>query len=138
MRTLSLILTICITVISGSVMAQNDTYACQYIKTAGLSWKNGKWNSDSFINDDPFFLSAINNKLTSASVSKIFDGTEVNCFEKVTVSDSQTCATRFAELLIFNFKTMNGGVSNIYGSQVQSNQQRKDTLSVGAFTCTKM
>lgn len=138
MRTLSLILAIGFAVISAPAMAQNVTYACQYIKAGGLDWENKQWKATSFIINSPFFLSAVNGQLVSNSVSKIFDGTEVNCFTKLTTSDSQTCATRFAELLIFSFKTMNGGVSKIYGSQAQSNQPSKDTLSVETFTCTKM
>jgi hypothetical protein len=137
MRKLTLILAASSALISAPVMAQNVTYACQYIKSGGLLWENKEWKATSFKSDAPFFLSAINNQLTPNSVSKIF-GTDVTCLEKEAVSDTQTCATVLADLLIFSFKTMNGGVSHIFGSRSESNQARKDTLSVETFTCTKM
>ena len=37
------------------VMAQTVTYACQYLKTAGLNWEDGQWKSTVFENDPPFF-----------------------------------------------------------------------------------
>ncbi len=139
MRKLSLILAICFAVISAPTMAQNVTYACQYVATGGLVWKDQQWQISKFIFNQPFFLSASNSNLNVDSVAKALGNYnfKVLCHEPLT-NGVQACINFTGNSLIFDFNTMNGGISKIIGSTQPKNEHLKDTISVEAFTCTKM
>lgn len=122
--------------LSAPVVAQQITYACQYIESAGLDWEKGAWNTTSFKSGKPFFLTAVNGSLTLESVGKVIQTTDsVFCHPK-NVFKNQTCADVLGGSLIFNHKNELGGVAQLYGSVNES--PPKDTMSVAAFTCTKM
>ena len=125
--------------ISAPVMAQNVTYACQYIESGGLNWENKRWKSVSFKLERPFFLSASNSSLTVESVSKVFSNEQmIPSFCHVTFTNTQTCSDPVGRALIFDFTSMNGAISRIFGGSMPDNNSKKDSLMVQAFTCTKM
>lgn len=139
MRKISLIVATASALISAPVMAQNVMYACQYLKSGGLIWENKQWRSTGFKSDPPFFLSTSNATLNTDSVAKAFGGANVKVFcHEPTMEGLQSCVNIVGEGLIFDFNTMNGGVSRIVGATQSNNATRRDTLSVEAFTCTKM
>lgn len=122
--------------LSAPVVAQQITYACQYIETAGLNWEKGAWKTTSFKLRKPFFLTAVNGSLTLESVGKVTRTTDsVFCHPK-DVFKNQTCADELGGSLIFNHKNELGGVAQLFGSV--NEDLPIDTLSVAAFTCTKM
>ncbi len=124
----------CTIAFSAPAFAQQVTYACQYIKSAGLNWEKGKWNTSSFNLDKPFFLSTVGGSLTTNSVEKVLTSDSTFCHP--TNSKKQTCSDRLGGSLIFNHDNELGGVAQLYGSI--DNDANKDTLSVSPFTCTKM
>ena len=136
MRKLSLILAITTAVISAPTMAQNVTYACQYIESGGLDWKGQKWQSTRFHLRPPFFLKATSSKLDADSISKIIGEAFVICHE-MQLAEIHSCSGFLGGSLIFDFKTLRGGVSQIAGA-TQSDDEDKDSLAVKPFTCTKM
>ena len=139
MRKLSLILAISSAVISAPVFAQNVTYACQYLESAGLGWKNGRWTVTKFNVGAPFFLKASNSSLDKESVAKVLKKSRASfvlCHQPD--EGTQSCGDFLGGSLVFDFNTLNGGVSKIFGSSLPTNDNDKDTLSVQPFTCTKM
>ena len=55
MRKISLIIAVAAALMSAPVMAQNATYACQYIDAGGLEWIKGGWKTIKFHIPSPFF-----------------------------------------------------------------------------------
>jgi hypothetical protein len=137
MRKLSLILAIGFAVISAPAMAQNVTYACQYIKAGGLNWENKNWKLVEFNIQKPFFLAASNGKLNIDSVAKFWGVLKEDVMCHPPFGNYQTCSSYLGTALSFNFYNMNGGVSALFGASM-SDGDNKDSLSVRAFTCTKM
>ena len=138
MRKISLILATFTAVISAPVIAQNVTYACQYIADSGLVWKNKQWETIKFTFQRPFFLNSINSKLTTESVGKVIGANPNRVFCHDSSMKIQSCGDWLGGSLIFNFTNLNGGVSQIFGASVEDGTPEKDSLHVRAFTCTKM
>lgn len=143
MRKISLILAVCSAVISAPVFAQNVTYACQYIKSGGLNWKNKNWQITNFNLLPPFFLQSTQTssdpKITSDSLIKaLANGMLTGVFCHQTINGIQACGDSVGGSFIFNFNTMNGAISQILGGSMSDNNPEKDSLVVKTFTCTKM
>jgi hypothetical protein len=138
MRKLSLILAISFTFISAPVMAQNVTYACQYTDSGGLDWENKRWKLVKFSLERPFFLSTSNSRLTVESVSKAFGDGQIIPFCHGAFENKQTCSDPLGRVLIFDFISMNGAISRIFGGSMADKNSDKDSLMINAFTCTKM
>ncbi len=139
MRKISLILAICFSVISAPTMAQNVTYACQYIRSGGLNWESNQWKPTGFTLKPPFFIAANNNSIIPSSLEKVLgaDAQEIHCH--LTVLDkTQTCSDYLGGVLSFSFKSLNGAIAQTFSGTSQNNAITKDQLLVATFTCTKM
>lgn len=115
--------------------AQRTPLACQDDAAAGMRWDLGKWNTASFI-EDKFILVLEGRTLTKDSVAK--------ALKEVTPSDITcnatpgrlyiSCHDGFGGSLFFSIMNSKGAISNVLGAISESN--KRDTLSVRAFTCT--
>lgn len=126
-------------VVMGSSIAQ--TFACQYVASAGLHWTNGSWEIARFKVDEPFFLKmALDGKnLDADSIFKIV-GTVSTC---VTNTRNQIMCMGAKEgfvgtrvSLVFDPQAMRGGKSELLGSL--NAEMNKDSMSVNQFVCQKI
>ncbi len=119
---------------ANNVIAQNQPLACQVDKAAGLDWVNGRWVTMTFdVNTAKFILVQDKDGLTRDSTAKALDTFPnlVTCR-----ADSQfTCFDNFGGSLYFDPKTLNGGISQLYGSIASGT--KKDSVTVRVFSCTK-
>jgi len=120
-------------------LAQNKPLACQVDVAAGLKWENGQWQTARF-KEDKFILVMSGDTLTKESVIKATNPNldsnrlveQVSC--KQWVLDSViSCFIWPSTVLIFNPKTLKGGISKIYGAT--QNTADRDTPYIEAFTC---
>ncbi len=112
--------------------AQNKPLACQGDAAAGLLWENGRWVTKSF-KTDKFILVQTNSGLTQESVAKAIasDSELVSCRNfGVRIS----CVDPVGHSLFFDPRTLQGGVSQMFGSI--SSGTKRDTVSVQVFSCT--
>ena len=123
-----------ITLIGVSVQAQNKPLACQDIAAGGLNWEKGRWVTSTF-NEDRFILVLEGNTLTKESVGKALR-VDVVPFSRISCSaaDSLISCNWFSKQLMFDPKTLKGGISALYGSSMQDGSN-KDSIYVRAFSC---
>ena len=145
------------TVMATPVMAQTVTYACQYLKTAGLQWENGKWVTTTFNNRQPFTLTATDGSLVPVDIfdEGDFDAKfehpllNANCFEPEDVitdvvngqfvsSPVQSCVVGSGEFFMFDFGNLTGTSSMTGGGAGPRNGRYKDSLVVAPFFCANM
>ena len=119
-------------IFTNGAVAQNKPLACQGDSAAGLLWENGRWVTKSF-KTDKFILVQTNSGLTLESVAKAIasDSELVSC-RKFGVRIS--CVDPVGHSLFFDPRTLQGGVSQMFGS-IDSGTKR-DTVSVQVFSCT--
>ncbi len=98
--------------------AMGQTFACQYIASAGLNWENGRWEATRFKTDPPFFLTAEAGELTASSVAKALKSENPKSWrcERFRLGTLFQCVSEtFGGLLIFDLKIGRGGVAKILG-----------------------
>ena len=117
-----------------SVQAQNKPLTCQDIAAGGLNWENGRWVTSTF-NEDKFILVQEGNTLTKESVGKAIRG-DIVPFSRISCSavGSLISCNSFSRQLIFDPKTLKGGISALFGSSMQDGSN-KDSIYVKAFSC---
>ena len=145
-RLLPGILITCATVTT-PVMAQTVTYACQYLKTAGLNWEDGQWKDTVFENDAPFFLKTENGLLTpdilieymgfgnAPSVRPICTAT---FGEQIDYPSVQSCTSASGMTVSFSAETASGGLAWLFGASAPDSYRTKSELLVAPFVCTKV
>ena len=127
--------------LSASVSAQpdKDWWACQFVKSVGMKWENGRWNEEIFKLRPPFVLmSDGNGGLTKESVAKALSGSEsdaniTTC--EPSYGDGYVSCMMTGDHFEFRTKTGNGGISSLMGTTMQGD--KRDTPVVMAFECTK-
>ena len=127
-----LIFALLITLVGFSVQAQKKPLACQDVKAGGLEWENGRWVASTF-KDEKFILVLEGDTFTKESVGKVFKFSmsgEISCRLRGPLI---TCSS-FSRQLIFNTKTLKGGVSSLFGSSMEDGPY-KDSIYVQAFSC---
>ena len=127
-----LIFALLINFVGVSVHAQNKPLACQTDAVGGLLWQNGRWELSNF-SQQRFILVQSNEGLTKESAAKALINdfpNLVSCKKDETV----TCFDNFGGHLLFDPKTLKGGISILFGSI--STKTKKDSVSVQVFTCT--
>ena len=120
---------------SAEALAQNQPLACQSDKRGGLFWENGRWVISSF-NEKKFILIQTKNGLSEASVAKALGNVtpdQVVCLPAY--GGKVRCSDDFGGYLLFDPKTLKGGISIIWGATLADDTDR-DSLSVTAFSCT--
>jgi hypothetical protein len=119
--------------------ANKTPLACQEAAKAGLKWEGNQWNTARF-HEDKFILVLEDGSLTIESVAPVIGRPEsrVTCkADTQAISEDLTiqCTDDLGGYLFFNPITMKGGEAQLFGSTMSGN--KRDTLSVSAFTCTK-
>lgn len=123
-----------LTLLGVSVQAQNKPLACQDVAAGGLNWENGRWVTSTF-NTDKFILVLQGNTLTKESVGTAI-GVDLVAFSEITCRTlrSRITCSSFSHQLVFDPKTLKGGLSALFGSMKEDGSS-KDSLSVQAFSC---
>jgi hypothetical protein len=126
---------------TGSAVAQ--TYACQFIMTAGMKkdQKSG-WKVTNFQVDEPFFLTMSNGLIDTNSVTKPplkLSTFSVSCnkYAVSVVGVVHWCAD-YSDYLSFNENTLNGGFATTMGAMQPSNDTDVDSVSIARFKCQKV
>jgi hypothetical protein len=120
--------------LSGSSLAQ--TFACQYIANAGLSWESGQWVVSKFTIREPFFFTIkAGIGITSFKGDKLIEDNLV-CDQRATGNGSYSCSTSLGDYLYFREKTLRGTISSNFGGTLDG--ARRDSVSISPFICTKM
>ena len=129
---LTLLIALCATPFANGATAQNQPLACQTEAAAGLKWENGRWVSRTF-EEPKFILVQAGNTLTTDSVAKAINSppNQITCRNDGIRSE---CTDRLGSALFFDPRTLTGGLAQLYGSVMQSNN--KDTVSLQIFSCT--
>ena len=118
---------------SAGAIAQNKPLACQSDATAGLKWKNGRWDTVTF-NGSKFILVQTKEGLTKESAAKALRTPVVSGVLCKDVNPEIFCTDRSGGYLWFHPVNLKGGVSQLIGASMLG--EKKDTLSVSAFSCT--
>ena len=134
-------------------MAQTVTYACQYVDNGGFRWKNGSWNLERFIKDQPFILTAVDGSLVPPDPSdattshplffaqcrpNIKAAVDLDENDELVFTKVQSCDNGRGAALLFNFDNLTGAVSSIHGAAGARNGSYKDSVNVAPFVCDKM
>lgn len=117
---------------TNGAIAQNKPLACQVEAAAGLLWENGRWVTKSFVRSK-FILVQTGNTLTLASVGKVLAAPP----EMVTCRNTKheiECTSEVGGGLYFDSRTLNGGISMLFGSTNSSDE--RDTVTAKVFSCT--
>ena len=126
-----------------TAFAQNRPLACQADESAGLDWKNGRWEIARFApKPAKFILVQTGDSLSPESVGKVLiEVSEIpehvmpSC-RRDARDDHVVCIDGWGggNSLIFSFRTMKGSRAALLGS-ISANQKQKDSVSVTTFTC---
>jgi len=128
---------------TGSAAAQ--TYACQFIMTAGMDKdpKSG-WRATEFKVREPFFLTMSGGVIDTKSL--IDPATKMHpsvtkCFktdyDDTYIGFSHWCASD-TNYLSFSEKTLNGGLAKTLGALQASSDPDVDTVTIARFKCQKV
>ena len=118
-----------------SAQAQNKPLAFQAEAAAGLQWENGRWATSTFKPRSPkFILVQAGMVLTADSVAKTLSSVSSFVTCKNNTSLHIECTDMMGGSLFFDPETLNGGISQLYGS-INSGAKR-DTVTVQIFSCT--
>ena len=125
---------------TGSAAAQ--TYACQFIMSAGMIKDPAGWKATEFKVDDPFFINMSSGLIDTKSVAEKpigLSGHFTTCFKRdlAGTGDSHWCAD-FAQYLSFNEITLHGGIARTMGAIASSNAPAADAITVSRFKCQKV
>jgi hypothetical protein len=129
----SLLTLLCALFFTSGAIAQNKPIACQTDAVGGLEWANGQWVISKY-GSQKFILVQTNDGLTKDSVAKALHLEEfpqlVTCKKEGTV----TCFDNLGGHLLFDPKTLKGGIAVLYGSI--STKAQRDSVAVKVFSCT--
>lgn len=125
--------------IAGPVYAETEILACQYTRSGGYIFDEGRWKLTNFQLGVPFFLKLVDDRLDPESFQKVF---EAGNKEKILCSSAsfapyQTCAYWTGDSLFLNTTTLRGSVSTLFGAGMEE-EESPDTLHIKMFVCQKM
>ena len=119
---------------TNGALAQNKPLACQDVASGGLNWENGRWVILAF-KPDKFILVLEGNTLTKESVGKAFNMSAITSSQiSCSTRSSLISCTYYSKQLMFDPKTLNGGISSLLGSTMEDGSY-KDSIFVKAFSC---
>ena len=127
----ALLIFFCSMFFTDGAIAQNKPLACQTDAVGGLEWENGRWVIRSYV-AQKFILVQTNEGLTKASV-----GTALKIIPELVTCQKNETVSCFDELgghLLFDPKTLTGGIAILYGSI--STKSNRDSVTVRVFSCT--
>ena len=112
-----------------------DWWACQSVESAGVRFKDGKWEITRFNHDERFVLIGDEtNLVTLDSVGKVFGTSpeDINC---EAWQNQVSCASIFGESFMFNIETARGCQVRLLGST--DADDKRDSVYVEPFECIK-
>lgn len=134
------LLTLWLLLVTGISVAQ--TFACQFVASAGLHWESSSWKTKTFLEEPPFFLQIMPNGDLSRESAHAVVGPAYTCItgsnKRITCMAAKQGFFGNGKTLIFDPDTTSGGVSYLIGSTESNSADRKDTLIVSPFICQKM
>lgn len=119
--------------LTNTALAQNKPLACQEDASAGLNWKNGKWETKTFATEK-FILIQTEDNLTRDSAAKALNNDYPNQVFCKSDNFRIGCQDGSGGNLYFDTRTLKGGISQIFGSIFTGS--RRDSVTVSTFTCT--
>lgn len=129
------------TLFAGAASADKVAFACQYDVTGGFKWENGSWVLKHFQTDRPMVIVLENGLISDETQNKNqwLYKCKKTTFSSPLVSDQTiVCFDELGGYLMFDPATGLGARAEILGAVVKlDSNQRRDTLSVRTFTCTK-
>ena len=129
----TLLILLCSVFFTNGAIAQNKPVACQTDAVGGLEWGNGKWEISSYTSQK-FILVQTNEGLTKDSVAKALKIDEFPQLITCKKDETITCFDPLGGHLLFDPKTLKGGIAILYGSI--STKTKKDSVAVKVFSCT--
>jgi hypothetical protein len=125
---------------TGSAVAQ--TYACQFIMSAGMK-KDPKtgWKVTEFNVPAPFFLNMSNGLFVTESLAKPplkFLDSYTTCRKFLSRADVLHWCSDFMDYISFNEHTLNGAFAITSGAMQSSSEREPDPVSVSRFKCQKV
>lgn len=115
-------------------IAQNKPLACQTDAVGGLQWENGQWVVSTYV-PKKFILVQTKDGLSKDSVAKAFSIGNAPELVSCINNGSITCYDLLGDHLLFDLKTLRGGIASLFGS-ISTNTTRKDSVTVQMFSCT--
>jgi len=127
---------------TGSAAAQ--TYACQFIMTAGMDKELSGWKTKTFNSPEPFFLTMSEGLIDTKSfsdrpirMSKIVTSCSKSPFDSPPEGYIHFCADD-TKYLSFSETTLNGGLARTFGALQPSSESEPDSVSISRFKCQKV
>ncbi len=105
-------------------------YACQYTDAAGLYFEDGNWATTDCSLKPPFFIKTDGSTIVSAD--GLFEE-HISCTSRYAKFQ---CGDQYGGTVYFNSDTKKGGVSQLFGAQLDDD--KRDTVSVSLFVCEAM
>ena len=118
---------------TNGAIAQNKPLACLTDAAGGLEWINGKWEVTPY-KEQKFILVQTKENLTNHSVAEVFGIGEYSELVSCRKNETITCSTSIGSHLLFDPKTLKGGIAHLIGSI--SKNTKKDSVAVQVFSCT--
>jgi hypothetical protein len=118
---------------TNTALAQNKPLACQTDAVGGLEWENGRWGISSYASQK-FILVQTKEGLTKDSAAKAMNIGEFPQLVSCKKDETVTCFDSLGGHLLFDPKTLKGGIAMLFGSI--STKTKKDSVSVRVFSCT--
>jgi hypothetical protein len=122
--------------------AAAQTYACQFIMSAGMKKDPAGWKVGEFNVPEPFFLTMSNGLIDKASVAEpplSMPNFSTTC-TKDDISNKGVvhwCAD-WSSYLSLSEKTLTGGYALTNGAMQSSSDTKIDTVAVSRFKCQKV
>lgn len=117
---------------SSGAMAQGIPLACQVEAAGGLKWEGGKRNVAAF-QKGKFILVLDDNNIQQESASKAMHlNAPVKCAP--VSSKAVSCFDNYGGYLYFSPNTLHGTIARL---DADNDSQKRDTISVEAFSCQK-
>ena len=128
---------------TGSAAAQ--TYACQFIMSAGMNkTPKSDWKVAEFNVPEPFFLTMSNGLIDKNSLKgppTSMHPSDTRCskseFDNPNIGLNHWCSSD-TTYLSFSEKTLNGGFTNTMGAMQSSRDNEVDSVTVARFKCQKV
>lgn len=130
----TLLILLCSMFFTNLAIAQNKALACLTDEVGGLEWINGKWKVGLY-EQQKFVLVQTKENLTTDSAAKAL---RIGKYPELVTCQQEdeliTCSNSIGGHLLFDPKTLKGGIALLLGST--STERKRDSVLVQVFSCT--
>lgn len=115
-------------------------FACQFTGANGFTYEGGRWKTQQFILDKPFFIKINSNGIINdSSLKGVGMDYLVQCMKAYSNSRPELIRCNDpTDTLIFNTKTLEGAKSALGGASQAPTNNPRDDLSIRLFNCQSM